>query len=74
MRLDPKTLRALSLVSGLGFSIAVCLVASVLAGHWLDDQFRTQPLFLIVGILLGLLGVGAMIYSLIGAWKKNEGD
>jgi ATP synthase protein I len=73
MRLDPKTLRAMSLVSGLGFSIAVCLIGSILAGHWADDQLHTRPLFLIVGILFGLFGAGAVMYSLLTPWTNADG-
>jgi len=73
MRLDPKTLRAMSLVSGLGFSIAVCLIGGILAGHWADDQLHTRPLFLMVGILFGLFGAAAVIYSLLVPWTDVDG-
>jgi putative Ca2+/H+ antiporter (TMEM165/GDT1 family) len=64
MRLDPKTRRALSMVSGLGFSIAVCLGGSIWAGVWLDDRFNSRPIFVLAGILFGLFGAGSIMYSL----------
>lgn len=64
MRLDPKTRRALSMVSGLGFSIAICLGGSIWAGVWLDDRFNSRPVFVLGGILFGLFGAGSIMYSL----------
>ena len=72
MRLDPKTRRSLTLVSGLGFSIAFCLGVSIFAGVWLDERFQSRPLFLIVGILFGLFGAGSIIYGLAKPDRSNE--
>mgnify|MGYP005847793933 CR=1 FL=1 len=65
MRLDSETRRALAMVSGLGFSIAFCLGASILVGLWLDDRFHSRPLFILLGIGFGLFGAGSIIYGLI---------
>lgn len=51
---------------GLMTAILSQLVGSVLIGiflgRWLDGQFRTEPLFLIIGLLIGLAaGVYAML-------------
>lgn len=41
---------------GLGWYVALCLVAGVLLGLWADGWLGTQPLFLLVGLFLGLAG------------------
>lgn len=72
MRLDPKTRQALSLVTGLGFSIAFCLGGSILAGVWLDDRFHSRPVFVLLGVLFGLFGAGSIIYSLAKPRRRNN--
>lgn len=52
--MDRSTLRALGLVSGLGFAIAIPLGLCFLGGLWLDTRFGTRPLFMLLGIGLGL--------------------
>jgi len=64
MRLDPHTIRAMQAVSGLGCSIAFCLGGSILAGYWADQRLHTRPVLVLVGVLLGFLGSGAIIYNL----------
>ena len=62
--LDRGTVRALGLVSGIGFSIALTIGGGVLLGLFLDDQFGTAPIFLLVGMLLGLALAGYTLYRL----------
>lgn len=64
MRLDPATVRALGLVSGIGFSIALSIGGGVGLGIFLDNSLGTAPVFLIVGILLGLVLAGYALYRL----------
>jgi F0F1-type ATP synthase assembly protein I len=71
MRLDPQTLQAIQLVSGLGCSIAVCLGGGILAGFWADQRLHTKPWFVLAGILLGLVGSGAIIYNLMKTASKQ---
>lgn len=72
MKLDPKTRRSLSLVSGLGFSIAFCLGVSILGGVWLDERLQSRPVFVLGGILFGLFGAGSIIYSLARPRRRND--
>lgn len=41
---------------GLGWYVAVCLLAGVLLGLWVDGWLGTRPLFLLIGLFLGLGG------------------
>ena len=72
MKLDPKTRHSLSLVSGLGFSIAFCLGVSILGGVWLDERLQSRPVFVLGGILFGLFGAGSIIYSLARPRRRNN--
>ncbi len=72
MKLDPKTRRALSLVTGLGFSIAFCLGGSILVGVWLDDRLHSRPVFVLGGVLFGLFGAGSIIYSLAKPRRRDK--
>lgn len=48
-------LKAIYLGLELGFLIAIPLVVFTLLGVWMDNNFQTLPLFLIIFILLGLI-------------------
>ncbi|MGN7469261.1 AtpZ/AtpI family protein [Brevibacillus sp. SAFN-007a] len=52
--------RAITLVTLIGVDMAICVIAGVLLGKYLDGLFATNPLFLMVGLLAGL-GIG--VYS-----------
>jgi len=39
--------------------LAVTVLAGLGGGYWLDDRFKTRPLFLLLG---GTLGLGAGLY------------
>ncbi|MGE3171326.1 MAG: AtpZ/AtpI family protein [Planctomycetota bacterium] len=45
---------ARSLGAGLTFAVTVALFA--LGGHWLDGRTGTSPLFVLLGVLLGIVG------------------
>jgi F0F1-type ATP synthase assembly protein I len=40
--------------TGMGWTIAISTVLGVLAGNWLDGRTGTHPLFLLIGLILGL--------------------
>lgn len=50
---------------GLGWYVAFCLVAGILGGLWLDQQLRTQPLFLLLGLAAGLGAAFVGIFRLV---------
>ncbi len=49
----------------LGFMIALPLVGFLLLGLWLDKKFDTMPLFVIVCLLAGFIGVFIEVKQLI---------
>ena len=63
---------------GIGFYIAISIVLGVWGGHWLDEKLDTGPLWLIIGLILGLavavLGVYNMLKPFIKNNKKDKGS
>ena len=67
---------ALRLV-GVGFFIGGSILGGVAVGLWLDRRLNTEPILVIVGLLLGITiafyGVYQMLLPLLGK-KRNRGD
>ena len=61
---------------GVGWYIGGCIVLGVLAGLWLDDKFNTEPILVIVGLILGIMiafyGVYRMLLPNINK-RRNKG-
>ncbi|KAA3631305.1 MAG: hypothetical protein DWP97_13455 [Calditrichaeota bacterium] len=71
---DPKKksnrdLGAFSLLAAIPALLIAGPAVGFLAGRWLDEKFDTEPLFLIIGIVLGFTSAGFEIYKLV---KKAE--
>lgn len=70
-----RRVAALRLV-GVGFFIGGSIVLGVVAGLWLDRKFNTEPVLVIVGLVLGIavafLGVYQMLLPLIGNKRNKE--
>jgi ATP synthase protein I len=70
-------LAALSL-SGLGFYIAGAIILGIVGGRWLDTKLNTDPLWLIIGLILGIVVAVTGTYNMLKPFlednKKNKGD
>jgi F0F1-type ATP synthase assembly protein I len=54
--------QAMALMSGILSQLVGSVLVGIFAGRWLDRTWDTEPLFLIIGLLLGLAaGVYAMV-------------
>ncbi|MBA7702174.1 hypothetical protein ES703_110931 [subsurface metagenome] len=62
---------------GVGWFIGISILLGVLAGLWLDSKFSTKPLWVIVGLILGVIvavyGVYQMLLPLLRN-KRNKED
>jgi len=71
-----RSVAALILV-GVCFFIGGCILGGVVAGLWLDSRFNTEPILVIVGLILGVTvafyGVYQMLLPLLGK-KRDKGD
>ncbi len=64
-------------LAGLGWYVALCIVAGIAGGAWLDSQAGTKGLFLLLGAILGSVlafwGLYKMVQPILyGAKRKNE--
>ena len=67
-----KKLYSLSLVYQLGISLIVPLLIGILGGIWLDNQFKTSPIFVLIGLFLGIMIAGySLYYELLPFLKRN---
>jgi len=63
-------------VLGAGFYIVACILGGILGGLWLDKKLNTEPIFLLVGLVLGLVvaswGVYQMLIPMLNDNKKDR--
>jgi F0F1-type ATP synthase assembly protein I len=53
--------------TGLGWYIATAIVLPTLVGVWLDDKAGTAPLFILTGVILGV------VVAFYGTYKMASG-
>ncbi|WP_010677200.1 AtpZ/AtpI family protein [Bacillus timonensis] len=59
---DKYPLRAYALMSGILSQLVGSILLGIFLGRWIDRMLGTEPLFLIIGLLLGL---AAGVYATI---------
>ena len=62
---------ALSLI-GLGWYVGVSILLGVFAGLWLDSRLDTKPLFVMLGLVLGVIVAGYGVYRMLRPLIKNK--
>jgi F0F1-type ATP synthase assembly protein I len=55
----------IALYSEIGLIFLVTTLAGALAGHWIDGQLGTNPIFVVIGLLGGFGLGGVAVYRLI---------
>jgi F0F1-type ATP synthase assembly protein I len=55
---------------GIGASMAASVLAGLGVGYWLDGKLGTEPLFLLVGSALGILGAFLHLYRTVAGRKS----
>ena len=68
-----KSVLALRLM-GVGFFISMCILVGTFGGLWLDSKLDTKPIFVIVGLLTGLVVAGYGVYQMIRPLISNRQD
>ncbi|MFS0821342.1 AtpZ/AtpI family protein [Bacillus sp. 1P02SD] len=51
---DKHPLKAYALMSGILSQLVGSILIGIFLGRWIDQRLATEPLFLILGLLLGL--------------------
>lgn len=59
-------------LTGVGFFIGGSILLGVLGGLWLDNKFGTNPILVIVGLILGLIVAFYGIYRMLLPLVKNQ--
>jgi len=59
-----RWLAALGL-TGIGFYIAGLIILGVLGGRWLDTKLNSEPIFIITGLILGVVIAFYGIYRML---------
>ena len=68
-----KWIAALRL-TGVGFFIGGCIVLGVFAGLWLDNTLNTKPVFMLVGLVLGIVVAAYGVYQMLLPLLYNKRD
>jgi len=58
-------------LTGVGFFIGICIVGGTFVGWWLGDK---KPLFMIVGLVVGLVVAFYGVYRMIRPLMSNRQD
>ncbi|MBA7679229.1 hypothetical protein ES703_87513 [subsurface metagenome] len=68
-----RWLAALRLV-GVGFFVGGSILLGVLAGLWLDNRLNSAPIWVIVGLFLGLVIAFYGVYRMLLPFMSNKQD
>ena len=67
-------MRLVARLLGVGWYVAICIVGGVWGGVWLDDRLGTSPLFLLIGLMLGIAIAGAGMYWMLAPLFSPDGE
>ena len=59
---------------GVGWYVAGSILLGVIAGLWLDNKFDTKPLFVVAGLILGMIVAGYGVYQMLLPLINNKGN
>lgn len=62
----------LARISGIGWFVAGSIGAGIGAGWWLDGQFGTEPVLLLAGLVLGVIGAFTGMIRLLSAFGRQR--
>jgi ATP synthase protein I len=71
VKLDRSTLRAVAVATQLGTAVAASLLLALGGGYLLDRWLGTRPIFLLIGIVVGLI---ASAYTVMDLAKQFDED
>jgi ATP synthase protein I len=61
-------------LTGVGFFIGGSIALGVFAGLWADREFNTEPILVIVGLLLGVLVAFYGVYQMLLPLMRSNQD
>ncbi len=66
-----RALGYFALFTEIGLVLFVTTLVGALAGHWLDQQLQTNPLFVVTGFIGGAILGAVAIYRLLTRFLKR---
>jgi ATP synthase protein I len=57
---------------GVGWYVGFSILGGVLAGLWMDGKFNTKPLFVIIGLVLGIAVAVYGVYKMFSYLTNDE--
>lgn len=61
-------------LTGIGFFVAGSIILGVLGGRWLDNRLNSEPVWIIVGLILGILVAFFGMYNMLRPFIGNNQD
>jgi len=61
-------------LTGVGFFVAACILGGALTGLWIDNKLETKPLFILLGLAVGLAVAFYGVYRMIQPVINNKQD
>lgn len=61
-------------LSGIGFYIAGSIILGILGGRWLDGRLNSEPVWTIVGLVLGIVAAFLGVYNMLRPFISNKQD
>ena len=52
-------------LTGVGFFVGTCIIMGVIGGLWLDNKLNTAPVFILVGLVLGVVVAAFGVYQML---------
>jgi F0F1-type ATP synthase assembly protein I len=59
---------------GIGWFMALCIASGVVGGYWLDHAVHTKPLFILLGLGLGILVAFFGVYRSLRPLLRQRQD
>ncbi len=59
-------------LTGIGFYIAGAIILGILGGLWLDNKLNSKPLFIIAGLILGIVVAFYGVYKMLRPYISNK--
>ena len=61
-------------LTGVGFYVGICIVGGTFAGLWIDGKLDTRPLFMIGGLLIGVVVAFYGLYRMLKPLMNDKQD
>jgi F0F1-type ATP synthase assembly protein I len=70
---NQRDLQAVGAATGLGCTVVVSLLLCIVGGVLLDSWLGTAPIFVLIGVALGLAAAGYALYELAVLGQPDRG-